>query len=260
MNFVSQTIQMHLRHTDSELIHQRKEQIGYSSKISLGAQKNRGARGFRMFPRKLLQKQPLRAPSPLARKGATRESGDSRANCGTGSLPFLAEPPSQPGLQPRSGSPSSRLHFSLPLLSGSRAPQTGFLPRLSGQRRARPPPLPAPSRGPADPSSPAAATPRSDTESAGQDRPPAVAVRSRAAYMVDAVSRFPLRKTPASVSPPLQSTTLPVADFALCSPSARRSDQMLRQRESSPDRVVLVSWAQVRLPQPSLRKPERLRA
>lgn len=132
--------------TDSEFIHQRKEQLGYSSKISLGAQKNRGARGFRMFPRKPLREQPYRAPSPLAGKGATGESGDSPANCGPG-FPALScgasvaarapatigEPQLSPSLQP---SPPLRLPS-----SPNRLPS----PTQPRRRRARPPPLPAPS-------------------------------------------------------------------------------------------------------------------
>lgn len=107
---------------------------------------DRRARGFRMFPRKPLREQPYRAPSPLAGKGATGESGDSPANCGPGFSALscgasvaarapatIGEPQLSPSLQP---SPPLRLPS-----SPNRLPS----PTQPRRRRARPPPLPAPS-------------------------------------------------------------------------------------------------------------------
>lgn len=93
--------------------------------------KTEGQGDFECFQGNPFENNPTGPLPHLQAKGQPGNQAIPRLTAGPGSLPFLEEPRSQPGLQPRSESPSSRLHFSLPLLSGSRAPQTGFLPRLS---------------------------------------------------------------------------------------------------------------------------------
>lgn len=110
------------------------------------------------------------APSgslPHSRDKEQPRNQGSRLTAGTDYLPFVAQSRSQPGLQPRLWSSGSLLHFSLPLRSGPRAPQTGLLPYSPPQPAERQSPalVCAFRPGPADPSTPAAASPGSDTGS-----------------------------------------------------------------------------------------------
>lgn len=149
-----------------------------------------------MFPRKPLQEQPHPAPCH------THMTRGTRLTAGTGPVASRAQPRSQPGLQPRSGRPSSRRHFSRPLRSGP-----GAHPRSQPRRAARQTPALTCASRPGQPLQPGRRfTPfgrrkPASGRRAAVVRPPAVTAGNRAAYMIDAASRFPPKAPPLPLLP-----------------------------------------------------------